>query len=142
MNQPKIVSVLRMAVAVLATAFFVQTLHAAPYASGVTNSGGTVSFILNESGGNVTVTYQDGSTNASFNGFNTGTNLARGKYSFALGGNTSYRIAVNKIGAGAPNQISVDTSNASGSDNGYFHAAKPLFTAPIKLPSRPCLSVR
>jgi len=112
MKSLNIQSSLRIAAAVLATAFFLQTLHATPYASGITNSAGTVSFILNESGGNVTVTYQDGSTNANFNGFNTGTNLAKGKYSFALGGNTSYRIAVNKIGSGSPSQISVDSSNA------------------------------
>src|SRR5207237_3767058 len=39
------------------------------------------------------------------------TNLAKGKYSFALGGHSSYHIQVFKIGTGSPNQISVDTNS-------------------------------
>jgi hypothetical protein len=86
-------------------------VKATPYASDVTVSGGNVSFVLNESGGNVTVTYEDGSTNANFNGITTGTNEARGSYSFALNGHTGYAISVFKLGNGVPFQISNDSSN-------------------------------
>ncbi len=43
-----------------------------PYASAITNDNGTIRFYLNESGGNVTVVYEDGTTNANFNGTTTG----------------------------------------------------------------------
>ena len=90
-------------------------LRASPYASAinVTVTNGTttnVSFYLNESGGNVTVTYEDGSTNASFNGITSGTNVASGQQSFSLNGHTGYSISVFKIGNGTPTQISVDTN--------------------------------
>lgn len=85
-------------------------LKATPYASGLVNVGGTVSFYLNESGGNVTVTYEDGSTNAVFNGSNaTSTNLTKGQYSFALGSHTGYAVSVYKTGNGTPSLISTDT---------------------------------
>ena len=97
-----------LAVAAMTT----QTSHATPYASSITtNAGGNISFYLNEDGGTVTVTYEDASTNASFNGITTGLSLAKGKYSFALGAHTSYSIKVFKIGLGSPSKISVDTSN-------------------------------
>src|ERR1700733_6165185 len=75
-------------------------LQATPYASCITNDANTVKFYLNESGGNVVVTYNDGSTNASFNGITTGTNVPSGAYTFSLTGFTSYAIAVTKLGAG------------------------------------------
>lgn len=75
-------------------------VKATPYASEVTNNNGTIQFYINESGGNVTVTYEDGSTNANFNGITTGTNLAAGPYAFSLGGHTSYSISIFKVGSG------------------------------------------
>jgi len=87
------------------------TVKAAPYASCVTVTNGTVQFYLNESGGNVTVTYEDGSTNASFNGQTTGLNLAAGPYTFQLNSHTGYAISVFKLGNGVPFQISNDSSN-------------------------------
>lgn len=75
-------------------------VQATPYASSVTVSSGTVSFYLNESGGNVVVTFEDGSTNANFNGMTTGTNEPSGKYSFSMSGHTTYSIAVSKTGNG------------------------------------------
>ena len=84
-------------------------LKATPYASEVTNNAGTIQFYLNESGGNVTVTYEDGSTNENFNGITTGTNLAAGPYSFGLLDNsinhTSYTISVYKVGTGVPSLV-------------------------------------
>lgn len=78
-------------------------VKASPYASGVTNNNGTIQFYLNESGGSVTVTYEDGSTNSTFDGVSmTATNLPSGPYSFSLSGHTSYNIAVTKYGSGIP----------------------------------------
>jgi hypothetical protein len=79
--------------------------RATPYASCISNNAGNISFYLNESGGNVTVTYENGSTNASFNGQSTGTNLVAGVYTFSLGAHTSYTISVFKVGTGVPSQI-------------------------------------
>lgn len=101
---------LRLAVAALAAVFSFQTLQATPYASCITNDASTVGFRLNESGGSVTVTYEDGTTNASFDGLTTGTNLAKGAYVFSLSGHNGYAIAVAKTGAGTPSLISADTN--------------------------------
>jgi len=87
-----------------------SSLQATPYASGCTNVAGTVTFYLNESGGNVTVTYEDGSTNASWNGITTGTNVTKGPQTFSMGDHTGYAIQVFKIGNGTPSQISVDAT--------------------------------
>ena len=61
---------------------------ASPFASCITNNAGTISFYLNEGGGNVTVVNGDGTTNATFNGVGT---QAAGSYSFPLVGG-SYTI--------------------------------------------------
>ena len=87
--------------------------QASPYASCLSNNVGTISFILNESGGNVTVTYEDGSTNANYNGNTTGTNLAKGAHSFALNGHNGFAIAVTKAGNGVSSLISEDTNQFS-----------------------------
>ncbi len=79
---------------------------ATPYASSLTNNGaGTMSFYLNESGGNVTITYEDGSTNATYNGITTGTNLILGAHTFSVVGHTNYTISVFKSGSGVPTLI-------------------------------------
>lgn len=80
-------------------------VRATPYACGLTNKSGSVSFYLNESGGNVTIKFEDGTTNSSYNGITTGTNLASGEYSFLLGSHTSYSISVYKEGVGVPSLI-------------------------------------
>ncbi len=91
------------------------TAQATPYASCITNSGNTVYFDLNEAGGNVTVTYEDHSTNANFNGVTTGLNLPAGYQSFDLTGHSGYSISVFKSGSGAP---TVTTTIARGSARG------------------------
>ncbi|MGH7940411.1 MAG: hypothetical protein ACREDS_11775, partial [Limisphaerales bacterium] len=97
-----------LAAAVLLT-FIGETVTATPYASCISVNNGTVTFHLNESGGNVTVTYGDGTTNASFNGITAGTNLPSGPYSFSLNGEGTYSISVFKAGSNlttlAPNVI-------------------------------------
>jgi len=86
-----------------------------PYASGVSNNAGTISFYLNEGGGNVTIVYEDNSTNATYNGVGTQT---AGLQSFALGAHTSYTIYVAKTGSGSPSMIAQRTglSNIRGVD--------------------------
>ncbi|HEX4350056.1 MAG TPA: hypothetical protein VH251_06705, partial [Verrucomicrobiae bacterium] len=96
-------SINRCAVSLTAAALMAvipAKLQATPYASGITNDSNTVKFYLNESGGDVVVTYNDGSTNANFNGITTGTNAPSGVYTFSLTGFTSYSIAVTKLGSG------------------------------------------
>lgn len=97
----------------LALAMAPLSSHASPYASCITvttnGSNTNVSFYLNESGGNVTVTYEDGTTNSTFDGISSGaTNVAKGQQSFLLNGHSGYSISVFKVGSGVPVQISVD----------------------------------
>ncbi|HEV2318157.1 MAG TPA: hypothetical protein VGV18_00295 [Verrucomicrobiae bacterium] len=69
----------------------------------MTNNNGTIQFYLNESGGTVTVTYGDGTTNANFDpATGTGLNEPSGAYSFSMAGETSYSISVFKVGSGTP----------------------------------------
>ena len=89
----------------LATVASVQNLQATPYASSLTNNAGTIQFNLNEPGSTVVVTYEDGTTNASFNGLTTGTNLPAGQQSFLLAAHSSYAITVTKVGTGTPSLI-------------------------------------
>ena len=98
----KITNCWRIAVALMATVFSIQTLQASPFASGVVNNSGTINFILNEGGGNVYVVFEDGTTN-------TMGVLGKGAQSFTLGTHTSYAIYVVKAGNGTPTQISTDT---------------------------------
>src|ERR1039458_8488044 len=53
----------------------------------------------------VVVTYEDGTTNASFNGITSGINVPAGQLSFLLGAHSSYAITVTKIGSGSPSLI-------------------------------------
>ncbi len=107
---------------IAAASFLISTasvVKATPYASCITNNNGTIQFYLNESGGNVTVTYEDGSTNTSFDGIATGTNVAAGVYSFALSTHTSYNISVYKVGSGVPSVINSPIQNTNGG-SGFF----------------------
>lgn len=91
-------------IAIAATGFLALTapqVKAAPFASCITNNAGTIQFYLNESGGAVLVTYEDGTSNSVYDGVSPGaTNLPSGMYSFAMGAHTSYTIAVTKYGTG------------------------------------------
>jgi hypothetical protein len=78
---------------------------AVPYASGVTNSGGKVSFILNESAAEVKVVLSGGPGGA--------TNLgacAKGTHSFNLGGNTAFSIQVSNSAPSGWTVSSQDTN--------------------------------
>ncbi|HSY19836.1 MAG TPA: hypothetical protein VK815_15945 [Candidatus Acidoferrales bacterium] len=92
-------------------------LRATPYASCMTYDGSSsnVTFYVNEAGGNVTVTYEDGTTNGFFNGVTTGLSVSKGKYTFNMTNHTGYAVSVTKIGNGVPFTLSLD--NAAGADN-------------------------
>src|ERR1017187_9436165 len=83
---------------------YVATAH--PFASGITNTGGTISFILNETADTVGVFFPDNhSTNY------LGANLTPGRHTFTLGsGTNAYVITVKKAGSGHITQISSDST--------------------------------
>jgi len=89
------------ALTVLAAMLSMLVAQAHPYASGVTNNAGTVSFIINEGGATVDVVFEDNTTN------HMGV-LPRGISSFNLAAHTGYQIIVTKQGNGVPAQISND----------------------------------
>ncbi len=93
---------LRGLVSVLAvTVLSSYVAQAHPYASGITNTGGTISFILNEAADGVGVYFPD---NHSTNSLGA---MAPGVHSFTLGpGTNSYVIYVSKAGSGIPSLIS------------------------------------
>jgi len=91
----------RWALGTAALALAAQVATAHPYASGITNSNGTIKFILNEGGGTVYVVFENNSTNM------LGL-LGAGSQSFSLGTNTSFAIYVTKLGDGTPTLISSD----------------------------------
>ncbi len=88
-------------------AFITTTLsvHGHPYASGLTNSAGTIKFVLNEAADDVKVVFDGGTATNDLGA------LSSGVQSFALGAHTSYAIVVSKTGSGVINQISVDATN-------------------------------
>ena len=112
---------LGLIVCVAALALSGNIAKATPYASGLINyatngNTGDIGFFLNEdvgTNGSVTVIYDDGTTNANFNGITTGTNVARGSNYFNLAGHNGYQIRVYKVGSGSPSKISVDTESNS-----------------------------
>src|ERR1022692_3516798 len=83
-----------LALAAFGLSGYVATAH--PYASGITNTGGTISFILNETADTVGVYFPDNITTNFL-----GANLAPGVHSFPIGAGTNhYVITVKKVGAG------------------------------------------
>ena len=87
----------------LAGLYCLANAGAHPYASGITNSGGTIQFILNENADSLYAVLNNGTTNT--------LSASKGAHAFALGTNTSYSIYATKAGTGAFAQISADTNN-------------------------------
>ena len=99
-------SCLRHALFALAAGWLtLQTAQAHPYASGVTNTVGTINYILNENADNAYVLFDNGTVSNNFGA------LTKGAQTFALTTHTNFTIGVTKVGSGGPTQISVDTSN-------------------------------
>lgn len=83
-----------------------SALRATPYASGITNNAGTVSFVLNEPADNVKVIF-DGGGAGNTNDLGV---LPKGTASFSLGAHTSWAIHVTKSTAQVWTQISDDNN--------------------------------
>ncbi len=81
-------------------------LQATPYASGITNNAGTVSYILNESADSVKVVF-DGGGIGNTNDLGA---MTKGVHSFSLDAHTSWQIEVKKSSAQIWTQISADTN--------------------------------
>lgn len=90
---------------IIGLAFLCQavSIRAHPYASAVTgtNGAGEVSFVMNEDGATVTVTFEDSTT------LSLGV-LPKGPTNFSLGTHTSFAISCYKQGSGSPSIISSD----------------------------------
>ena len=84
----------------------VSVAEAHPYASGVTNSNGVVSWVLNETASDVSVIFDNGATTNDY-----GPGLSVGINSFALGAHTNFSIVVYKVGNNALTQISSDANS-------------------------------
>src|SRR4051812_7604548 len=94
------------------------SVQATPYASAVTNSAGTISFILNENPDSVKVLFDNGSSTNDLGA------LLKGPQSFTLDAHTNYQIVVSKVsapgyrngpgngGVATPLQISTDSNVA------------------------------
>jgi len=105
MKKPKTIgSILRGVAAGLAVLSCVSVARAHPYASGVTVSGGNVSFILNESATDIKVLFDNNTTTNDLGA------MAAGPHSFALGAHTNFSISVFKLGPGVPTTISPNTN--------------------------------
>jgi hypothetical protein len=79
---------------------------ATPYASGVTNEAGTVSFVLNEPADNVKIVFNGPSSTLDLGA------LSRGAHAFAHSGATSFQIEVTKSAPPVWTRISDDDTNA------------------------------
>ena len=95
----------KLAVALAAVAWSgIHSSQAVPYASGVTNNAGAVSFILNEDAGNVTVVFDGGASSSDLGA------LTKGSHAFNLGTAASFQIVVKKNAPVAWTQISTDST--------------------------------
>ncbi len=116
-NISKIPSLIFTLAAIAVGLIMSQKAAATPYASTLTNNAGTIQFYLNESNATICVTFEDGSTNANFDGINTGTNLLKGLKTFSLGAHSSYTITVTKNGSGSSSLLATyPINNAGGVD--------------------------
>ncbi len=104
-----------LALAALLT--FSMGVHAAPYASGITgtNGAGYVSFVMNEDGAKVVVTFSDATT------LDMGV-LPKGPTNFFLGAKPGFKITCSKEGAGNPFIISSDAVGVYTYSNSVWNA--------------------
>ncbi len=98
---------------------------AIPFASCITNSSGTISFYMNAPGANVTVVYEDGTTNVNYDGVTAGTNLSSGVHTFALGAHTGYSISSSITGSGVTMAV---LTNSIGGGRGLACNVNPAST--------------
>lgn len=79
------------------------TANAHPYASGITNQGGTISWVLNESATDVKIIFDKGAVTNDL-----GAAPLVGQNTFSLGSHTNFAIVVFKAGSNQLTQISSD----------------------------------
>jgi photosystem II stability/assembly factor-like uncharacterized protein len=91
--------------------FAAASSHAHPYASGLTNTGSTIRFILNEPATGVHVIYGNNGATNDLGPLNAGLNSFSLTYNSTTWSNFS--IVVSNIGSSAVTQISVDATNNS-----------------------------
>lgn len=101
----QIVRLLRSAALALALCGISSVALASPYASGLTNNAGTISFRLNEPADNVKVISSGGATTNDLGA------LPKGITTTNLGISGAYQIVVTKAGPGGWTQSSNDTNN-------------------------------
>ncbi len=89
----------------LGIASLASVAGAHPYASGLTNNSGVISWVLNETATDVKVVFDNGATTIDYgSGLMVGTNV------FTLGSHTNFSIVVFKVGSNVLNQISSDAN--------------------------------
>lgn len=81
----------------------VSSAGAHPYASGVTNQSGTISWVLNEPATDVKIIFDNGTVTNDL-----GSTPVMGTNTFSLAAHTNFSIVVFKVGSNALNQISSD----------------------------------
>jgi hypothetical protein len=94
----------RLFIAALTLGWWVSAATANPYASGLTNNSGTISFVLNEAAENVKVVANGGATT-----HNLGA-LPKGMTTTNLGISGVYKVVVSQTGTGAYSQTSSDAN--------------------------------
>lgn len=137
--------------AAAASLLSVTSLYATPYASGITNDAGTISFVLNENASSVQVVFNNGSSTNDLGA------RTKGIHSFTLGSATNYQIVVrNSIGngfthKGNPTTVSGITNSAgvlltndaassriiSADTNTWVHFTEPRGVAVNRNPKSP-----
>lgn len=105
-----------------------SALRATPYASGITNNAGTVSFILNESADNVTVEFDGGASSTNLG------SLAKGTHTFFTSGGT-FHIVVRK--SSGPGYLSGVTNYISDDDNALLRFVNQRGVAVNRNPASP-----
>jgi hypothetical protein len=118
-----------------------RTAVAAPFASGITNNAGTISFLLNESADDVKIIFDNG---ASTNDLGA---LAKGTQSFSLGVSTNYQIVVRKVAApgfltytGTNSSIVLNGTNGAGTATTYTVVSAVSFPQQISTDSNPLVN--
>src|SRR5215469_14622073 len=91
--------------AIILVALLALRAGAHPYASGITNQGGVISWVLNEPATDVKILFDNGTVTNDL-----GSAPVMGVNTFNLGAHTNFAIVVYKVGSNALNLISSDVN--------------------------------
>jgi hypothetical protein len=117
----KVIGRIIMLTAAMVAAVVPPSLQASPYASGITNAGGTIKFYLNETANSVKVAFDNNTVTNDLSPLGQ-TNV--GVNSFSLGSHTNFSIIVYKVGSGVPSQISPTPVASTASTNLSFYGPR------------------